>query len=651
MTLQTRILVLVTVLLVTAVIATSATLSWNAQRSILTQTGASAESIAKVLAYSAAFAEELPDEVERLVGEQMVVQATIAAHFVSTAERLGLVPAEINRELRRIVENTDLAEIWITDEAGHAYLSSVPGVDFTFDPDPAIQPQAHVFHALLTGDAKRVIQEARVREIDDEMMKYVGVPGIDHPRIVQVGYEFGYIEELRDRLGLNHLLEDLLEGGGIDAIWVLSDGLRTLAFSAAPGLDVGDGPDGDERALIARALREGRSQSMFSGDVLKVAAPIAEHGEPVAGAALVYFPLDVLNATLMRDRLLSVLVAAIVLALGILASVMVGRRLTGPVMRVSEAAAAFEAQRFAPAALAEVCGRGDELGNLARVFTRMAGEVQARTDILDRLVGERTAELNLKNLALEQSLAQIAEELAMAQRMQLSILPKELPARPDVELYARMTAAREVGGDFYDAIEVDDDHIAIVIADVSGKGVPAALFMAVSCTVIKSVAARGGPPGEALAIVNDILCEGNDAAMFVTVFYGVLNSRTGRLTYVNAGHNPPYLIRRAGGLEPLATTEGMALGVMNGLAYAERTLDLAVGDTVFCYTDGITEAFDAAGTEFTETRLERALYDAHGVSVELVGSGVIDRVQRFAGDAPQSDDITCMVIRYHGGVS
>ncbi len=175
--------------------------------------------------------------------------------------------------------------------------------------------------------------------------------------------------------------------------------------------------------------------------------------------------------------------------------------------------------------------------------------------------------------------------------------------------------------------------------------------MAVSCTVIKSVAARGGPPGEALATVNDILCDGNDAAMFVTVFYGVLDSRTGRLTYVNAGHNPPYLMRRGGHPEPLATTEGMALGVMDGLAYAEGTLDLTAGDTIFCYTDGITEAFDTDGSEFTEARLEAALYDSRGVSVDMVGGSVIDRVHQFAGEAPQSDDITCMVIRYHGGAS
>ncbi len=248
-------------------------------------------------------------------------------------------------------------------------------------------------------------------------------------------------------------------------------------------------------------------------------------------------------------------------------------------------------------------------------------------------------------------LERIEDELATAERMQHSILPKRFPERPDVELFARMTAAREVGGDFYDIIELDEDRVGIVIADVSGKGVPAALFMAVSCTVIKSIAARGGAPGAVLAEANDILCEGNDAAMFVTVFYGVMNTRTGAFTYCNAGHNPPYLMRPERGIEPLATTDGVALGVMEGLAYADRAIDLGLGDTVFCYTDGVTEAFDVAGNEFSDARLEEVLYDSHGLEVETVAVNVMDHVRKFAGAAPQSDDITCLVIRYQSAAS
>ena len=275
----------------------------------------------------------------------------------------------------------------------------------------------------------------------------------------------------------------------------------------------------------------------------------------------------------------------------------------------------------------------------------MAEEVQARTDHLDRLVGERTEALNEKNTELEKALLRIEEELAMAQRMQLSILPRQLPQHPGVALFARMTAAREVGGDFYDAFDIDEERIGIVIADVSGKGMSAALFMAVSCTVIKSVASRRRPPAQVMARANEILCEGNDAAMFVTVFYGIANIRTGELVYANAGHNPPYLIGAAGKVTPLPTTDGMALGVMEGLAYQDRTIMLGDGDTVFCFTDGITEAFDDSGNEFSEAALEEILSETPGLAPDALGEKVIGRVQEFASAAPQSDDITCLVLR------
>ena len=154
-----------------------------------------------------------------------------------------------------------------------------------------------------------------------------------------------------------------------------------------------------------------------------------------------------------------------------------------------------------------------------------------------------------------------------------------------------------------------------------------------------------------MARANDILCEGNDAAMFVTVFYGVANIRTGELIYANAGHNPPYLIGAGGEVAALPTTDGVALGVMEGLAYEERAIMLGDGDTVFCFTDGITEAFDESGNEFSDAALEEVLRETPGLAPDALGEKTIGRVQDFAGAAPQSDDITCLVIRYRGGGS
>ncbi len=259
---------------------------------------------------------------------------------------------------------------------------------------------------------------------------------------------------------------------------------------------------------------------------------------------------------------------------------------------------------------------------------------------------ERTAELDRKNQQLGTALKQLEDELEIAKRMQLSILPAQYPDREDIVAFGEMVAAREVGGDFYDIIEIDRNRIGFVIADVSGKGVPAALFMAVSCTIMKSTALRGGGPGAVLEEVNRTLSQENESSMFVTLFYGIIDIRRDELTYANAGHNPPYLIGPDNSVSALEGTGGVPLGALDGMQYAEKSVTLREGDTVFCYTDGVIEAMDPEGQEFTNERLRKVLYESYGLSVEALSKRVIDNVSKFAGSADQFDDITCIVFRY-----
>jgi serine phosphatase RsbU (regulator of sigma subunit)/anti-sigma regulatory factor (Ser/Thr protein kinase) len=324
----------------------------------------------------------------------------------------------------------------------------------------------------------------------------------------------------------------------------------------------------------------------------------------------------------------------------------VSRSFTEPVLKVTAAAEDFERQRFDPTVLSKIAKRGDELGHLARVFLSMAEQVQARTDTLDRLVTDRTKELNSKNAALEQTLKKIADELAMAQRMQLSILPRRYPELPALEMFARMQAAREVGGDFYDIIEIDRNRVGIAIADVSDKGVPAALLMAVACTKIKAIAMQGISPAKVLEELNRTLSEDNETAMFVTVFYGVVDIAAGTLVFANGGHNSPYLLRGDAPAAPLPSTGGIALGIVPELEYEERTMTLESGDTVFLFTDGVTEAFNPAGDPFTDLKLCDTLYASRSFAVERLGRHVIEDVESHTRGAPQSDDITCVVMRY-----
>jgi sigma-B regulation protein RsbU (phosphoserine phosphatase) len=246
-------------------------------------------------------------------------------------------------------------------------------------------------------------------------------------------------------------------------------------------------------------------------------------------------------------------------------------------------------------------------------------------------------------------LAGLQQELEIARHVQMAILPQAPPQLPELDLDGRMVPAKEVGGDFYDYFTIDAERIGIVVADVSGKGVPAALFMAITRTLLKATALFIPSPAACVERLNNLLAAENEQMMFVTLIYGVIEPRTGRFTYTNAGHNHPYRIDATGGLAPLPATGGMAAAVMEDVAYREATLQLEPGDTIFLFTDGVTEAIDSEDREFGTASLEAVLgREAAGSAVREVGEKVIEAVRVFAGDAPQADDITCVTLRFHG---
>lgn len=252
----------------------------------------------------------------------------------------------------------------------------------------------------------------------------------------------------------------------------------------------------------------------------------------------------------------------------------------------------------------------------------------------------------LKSAAEAQSkLISINHELNVASRLQKAILPKDFPKNESFDLYAIMEPAAEIGGDFYDFFWLDEDNIGLVMADVSGKGITAALFMAVARTRLKSTAENNHTPAQCLAKVNKDLCQDNDTAMFVTVFYGILNIKTGKLSYCNAGHCPPILINSKNEKIILEATQGMGLGVFEDCEFEEKTITLAPGDALFTYTDGITESINTKNEEFGEKRALDCLNLNKTPDMENLIKSLVDDVQKFAHSMPQFDDITCLAIR------
>lgn len=278
----------------------------------------------------------------------------------------------------------------------------------------------------------------------------------------------------------------------------------------------------------------------------------------------------------------------------------------------------------------------DEVGRLAEAFLFMEQELRQYV----RDLRETTA-----------AKERIESELRIAHDIQMSILPKTFPPFPhckEFEIYAKLKPAREVGGDFYDFFFVDDHHLFFSLGDVSGKGVPASLFMAVTKTLLRAGAAVGVGPDQVMAGVNNQLCEGNDACMFVTMVCGILDVRTGEVLCADGGHNPSLHMALAGAVEYIDMPRAMALGVMEEVAYKTKRFVLKPGEAIFMYTDGVTEAVNESEEMFSGDRLVECMRRMSGHPVKEVCECLMESIDEFAEGTPQADDITMMVLRYRG---
>ena len=328
--------------------------------------------------------------------------------------------------------------------------------------------------------------------------------------------------------------------------------------------------------------------------------------------------------------------ALIAILSGVVWVVYMRRRIVVPVQQLSEAALNMVEHLEDGNSPELVVKHDDELRELADSFATMYREVGAYIAKLEMVTAEKE---------------RIGAELDVAAKIQSSMLPCIFPAFPDrneFDIYATMDPAKEVGGDFYDFFMVDADHLAFVVADVSGKGVPAALFMVIGKTLIKDHTGLHDDLGEVFTEVNNILCASNSEEMFITAFEGVLNLKTGELRYVNAGHEIPFLCRKGGVFEPYKVRAGFVLAGMQGIRYRAGSIQLEPGDKVFQYSDGIPEAINSEKAPYGMKRLESVLAkNSEKAPSELLPLVKAD-VDAFVGDADQFDDITMLCIEFKG---
>jgi len=296
-------------------------------------------------------------------------------------------------------------------------------------------------------------------------------------------------------------------------------------------------------------------------------------------------------------------------------------------------------------------------GDMENIRTAMnRGAYDFITKPIDLKDLEITIEKSLKEIELytqammsHNKLIAFQKELDIATVIQTSILPRTFPAFPErkeFDIFAKMIPAKDVGGDLYDFFLIDKYRLGVVIGDVSGKGIAAALLMAVCKTLLKATAYKGIPADNILSEVNNILVDESPSNMFATVFYGVLDTRSGAFEYSNGGHNSPYLISTDGEVKSLADIGGMLLGAMKDVQYESNVIMLKPGDTLFFYTDGVTEAFNKDNEEYKDVRLEKVLEGKHSFSTNDLVTHVFQDVQAFTNGVEQSDDITCLALKY-----
>lgn len=366
--------------------------------------------------------------------------------------------------------------------------------------------------------------------------------------------------------------------------------------------------------------------------------PVVQDGRTIA-----FIGVEIPMATLQADvaaYLVQAFLAGSAVTLVFLLLILwaLGRTLIVPVKQVAEAANQFVTNENMISSSLEKIRTGDEVQMLAESVLKM------ERDINEYIV-------NLTSVTAEKE--RIGAELNVAAQIQSNMLPSIFPAFPDrkeIDIYASMAPAKEVGGDFYDFFLVDGDHLALVIADVSGKGVPAALFMVIAKTLLKNRAQMGASPGEILESVNNQLCENNEAEMFVTVWLGIYELSTGRLTAANAGHEYPAVKRAGEGFSLLKDRHGFVLAGMENMKYQEYEITLHPGDAIFVYTDGVAEATDEEETLFGTERMLQALNGWQDASAQETVEHVGQRIGEFVGTAAQFDDITMLCLINQNGM-
>jgi len=548
--------------------------------------------------------------------------ANALAKVRAFAHMLEMNPALVGdyEELEKIRLLLAVDELHIIDERGILFSGTVKEY---YNYDMASDPQSAAFMPAIKNKLFELAQDPQPKGINKEIFQYVGVSRKDAPGIVQIGYRPDKLARAMEVANIKNLAPGFRVG---------NFGSVLIALKSGEIVSIGD-----DKYLGKTITEYGFDKNKLLN---KSGSFVAQtpRGEMLVcyktnGDYLIIGQLPTDEMYLSRNNTTATLVLFNVLLFAViffLVAKLVQTVVIDGIFKVNES-------------LEEITQ-----GNLEeRVEVTTNDEFKALSNGINTMVDA------LKD-AIQEAAARIDAELAFAKAIQLSSLPSNFPAFPDrneFDIYAFMNPAKEVGGDFYDFFLIGEDKLAIIIADVSGKGIAAALFMMRSKTLIKNLAASGLGAAEVFTKANNSLCEENDAGMFVTAFMGILDLKSGNLAYVNAGHNPPIIKKAGRSYDWLPVKRTFVLAAMDDVMYTEQEINLSPGDKLFLYTDGVTEATNRDLALFSDARLLDDL-NQNAMDDSLQALDIIQHVRQsvdsFADGAEQADDITMLCLQYFG---
>lgn len=632
---QTRLTLVMAILVTATLIVMAVLVVTTVVGVIIDQNQKVARTVTELATRNIGYGLTLPDRVMDRIGEQMVVSALLTAELVAVAERDAELPPErISAILQNVIDRSREAtgynlvdEFWVTDESGRAYINTM-GREFVFSENSEAMPQASAFWKLLEPEAKPVIQEFQKREIDDRRFTYVGVPGVDQPRIVQIGAgerlvgsitsEFS-VQGIVDRFALDVDFEDIMVVDVNGAILASAGALGAVSEADVKAFCISLFDSPEQRFAI------GRFGSYF-GVVSRL--PDSPTGEP--RALFMLHNTDALTRQLRGAILFFAVLSLVMLAVAVLLSMLLSRSLSRPIKELLRGVREFGKGNFRRRVALHT---GDEIQVLGDAFNGMAASLE---DHMERLEAETRRRERLES------------ELNIAAQLQRSLLPEDPPVVDGLDVVGWSEPAREVGGDFYDFIPMPSGRLGIAIGDATDKGLPAALLIRQCWAVFRAFSEESESPAELLARTNQALWhQVGSTGRFVTLFFMVVDPREGVLRYSMAGHNPPILLGQDPARRRLFTCDmGLPLGIERQCEFGEVTVDLQPSDTILLYSDGITEALGPNDILYGDRRLQATL--ASVVQTPLVE--VIDSVRRdvevHLSGRVHSDDMTLVGVRF-----